>query len=200
LVDEINRAELSRVFGELMYCLEKRGQKHSILTQYSYLKEEDDKQFYVPENIFFIGTMNDVDKSIDSFDLALRRRFLWHRMDCDYGVIINELPYVNIGNDKSNTGYLKCCYELNNYIINDFGLGKLYEIGHAYFLVVENYVNNNNNNITKKNLEHVFDDRLAPLLKEYLRSEFRENEIDQHIKNAKNKFIEFIDIKDNEHG
>ncbi|HEF1579923.1 TPA: hypothetical protein R8T33_000387 [Campylobacter coli] len=46
-----------------------------------------DEDFYVPENVFFLGTMNDLDKSIDSFDLALRRRFIWQEMTCDYDVI-----------------------------------------------------------------------------------------------------------------
>ena len=194
LVDEINRAELSRVFGELMYCLEKRGSKHSILTQYSYLKTGDDKRFYIPENIYFIGTMNDVDKSIDSFDLALRRRFLWHRMDCDYSVIKDELSsHSNIGEfDKDGSpvnGYIGCCYKLNKYIIDgDIGLGKLYEIGHAYFLGIQRYANKDKK-ITKDNLNDLFDDRISPLLKEYFRSEVSEKDIAQKLDEAKKQFI-----------
>jgi len=194
LVDEINRAELSRVFGELMYCLEKRGSKHSILTQYSYLKTGDDKCFYIPENIYFIGTMNDVDKSIDSFDLALRRRFLWHRMDCDYSVIKDELSsHSNIGEfDKDGSpdnGYIGCCYKLNKYIIDgDIGLGKLYEIGHAYFLGIQRYAKKNKK-ITKDNLNDLFDDRLSPLLKEYFRSEVSEKDIAHKLDEAKKQFI-----------
>lgn len=194
LVDEINRAELSRVFGELMYCLEKRGRKHSILTQYSYLKAGDDKRFYIPENIYFIGTMNDVDKSIDSFDLALRRRFLWHRMDCDYSVIKDELSsHSNIGEfDKDGSpenGYIECCYKLNKYIIDgDIGLGKLYEIGHAYFLGIQRYAKKDKK-ITKDNLNDLFDDRISPLLKEYFRSEVSEKDIDQKLDEAKKQFI-----------
>ncbi|EAH5176092.1 AAA domain-containing protein [Campylobacter coli] len=74
MADEINRAELSRVFGELLYTLEYRGEKGKIKTQYASMRGDED--FYVPENVFFLGTMNDLDKSIDSFDLALRRRFI----------------------------------------------------------------------------------------------------------------------------
>ncbi|EFV1205780.1 AAA domain-containing protein [Campylobacter coli] len=74
MADEINRAELSRVFGELLYTLEYRGEKGKIKTQYASMRNDED--FYVPENVFFLGTMNDLDKSIDSFDLALRRRFI----------------------------------------------------------------------------------------------------------------------------
>ncbi|XAK45235.1 AAA family ATPase [Campylobacter coli] len=84
IADEINRAELSRVFGELLYALEYRGEKGKIKTQYASMRGDED--FYVPENVFFLGTMNDLDKSIDSFDLALRRRFIWQEMTCDYDV------------------------------------------------------------------------------------------------------------------
>lgn len=197
LVDEINRAELSRVFGELMYCLEKRGREHSILTQYSYHKVDEDNLFYIPENIYFIGTMNDVDKSIDSFDLALRRRFLWHRMDCDYSVIKIELSsHANIGEfDKEGSpenGYIGCCYKLNKYIIDgekgQLGLGKLYEVGHAYFLGIQKYAKKDKK-ITKDNLNDLFDDRISPLLKEYFRSELSEKDIDQKLDEAKKRFI-----------
>jgi len=103
LADEINRAELSSVFGELLLCIEEskrvdfdkdgniKDGSMLISTQYSYLyKDENDTvvvdngkyKFGVPANLYFIGTMNDIDRSIDSFDLALRRRFLWERMDC----------------------------------------------------------------------------------------------------------------------
>lgn len=192
LVDEINRAELSRVFGELMYCLEKRGQ--AIQTQYSYLKEDDDKLFVIPENIFFIGTMNDVDRSIDSFDIALRRRFLWHRMDCSYDVIKNELSqYKNIGEykrDNPETDYIGACYQLNQFITeegnNQLGLGKLYEIGHAYFLRIKQYATGQE--IKSAHLNELFDDALAPLIKEYIRSEYPEKQLDDKVKEAKKAF------------
>lgn len=194
LVDEINRAELSRVFGELMYCLEKRGQ--GIQTQYSYLKDEDQKLFVIPDNIFFIGTMNDVDRSIDSFDIALRRRFLWHRMDCSYDVIKNELSHLNnIGeldkNDNPVTGYIAACYNLNQFITeqgdNQLGLGKLYEIGHAYFLKIKHYVTGLKE-IKPAHLNELFDDALAPLIKEYIRSEYPEKQLDDKVKEAKKVF------------
>jgi 5-methylcytosine-specific restriction protein B len=197
LVDEINRAELSRVFGELMYCLEKRGRNHLISTQYSYLKADEDNRFYIPENIYFIGTMNDVDKSIDSFDLALRRRFLWHRMDCDYSVIKDTLSsHANVGEFDSRdlpvAGYIGCCFKLNKFIIDEndrnLGLGKLYEVGHAYFLDIKKYAKKDKK-ITKVDLNDLFDDRISPLLKEYLRSTLPEKDIDQKLDEAKKLFI-----------
>ncbi len=176
-----------------MYCLEKRGQ--AIQTQYSYLKEDDQKLFVIPENIFFIGTMNDVDRSIDSFDIALRRRFLWHRMDCSYDVIKNELSRFNkVGefnkNDTPETGYIAACYKLNQFITeegkNQLGLGKLYEIGHAYFLRIEHYASAQD--IKQSNLNDLFDDALAPLIKEYIRSEYPEKQLDDKVKEARKAF------------
>ena len=87
IIDEINRAELSRVFGELMFSLEYRGYNGKIKTQYSYLNNESDDSvyfwdnsedwFFIPQNVYIIGTMNNIDRSVDSFDFALRRRFMW---------------------------------------------------------------------------------------------------------------------------
>lgn len=93
LIDEINRADLSKVFGELMFCLEgdKRGEKNQVTTQYANLvtgfPEGDEadpayralfqETFYIPENVVVIGTMNDIDRSVESMDFALRRRFVW---------------------------------------------------------------------------------------------------------------------------
>lgn len=138
VVDEINRANLSMVFGETLSLLEKdyrqdTENKNLIRTQYSALIEdlikEDNKfkdlayeihnnevKFGVPKNVFFIGMMNDVDKSIDAFDLALRRRFKWIRKDCDYEVIEEETRFK--GKDQfNNIGlYVKACEKLNDYI------------------------------------------------------------------------------------
>lgn len=94
IIDEINRADLSKVFGELMYCLEtdKRGSENRIQTQYAnlhtYNPEEGDyysedifeKGFYIPKNVIIIGTMNDIDRSVESMDFALRRRFVWREI------------------------------------------------------------------------------------------------------------------------
>jgi 5-methylcytosine-specific restriction protein B len=90
IVDEINRAELSRVLGEIMYSLEYRGfdQKNRIQTQYSSLVKSIDAKgaflfignenyFFIPHNVFLIGTMNVIDRSVEAFDFALRRRFRW---------------------------------------------------------------------------------------------------------------------------
>ena len=76
IIDEINRGEISKIFGELFFSIDPgyRGKEGSVSTQYANLHETDDK-FYIPENVYIIGTMNDIDRSVDTFDFAMRRRF-----------------------------------------------------------------------------------------------------------------------------
>lgn len=211
VVDEINRANLSSVFGETLSLLEKdyrhdgKSNKNLIKTQYSALIEdlirEDDKykslaytidngevKFGVPENVFFIGMMNDVDKSIDAFDLALRRRFKWIRKDCDYEVIEEETRFKR-KEDFSNIGqYIKACEKLNNYISNDLGLGKSYEFGHSFFMKMSDIAKRKE--ISQHNLETLFNLYLRPTLKEYLRAVFAESELDNKLNEALSRFKE----------
>lgn len=76
IIDEINRGEISKIFGELFFSIDPgyRGKDGEVSTQYSNLHETNEK-FYIPENIYIIGTMNDIDRSVDTFDFAMRRRF-----------------------------------------------------------------------------------------------------------------------------
>ncbi|MCW0186629.1 AAA family ATPase [Campylobacter lari] len=174
IADEINRAELSRVFGELLYALEYRGKKGKIKTQYASMRYDED--FYVPENVFFLGTMNDLDKSIDSFDLALRRRFIWQEMECDYGVIRDEIYAKNIEE------YAQACQKLNNKISKD--IGEKYQLGHSYFLKIEF----KNDEIKDSDMKKLFSNRFEALLKEYLRSEYSEKDIQKHLDELKKLF------------
>lgn len=213
VVDEINRANLSSVFGETLSLLEKDyrhdgiNKRNLIRTQYSTLIEdlikEDDKykdlayiidngevKFGVPENVFFIGMMNDVDKSIDAFDLALRRRFKWIRKDCDYEVIEEETRFKR-KDDFSNIGqYIKACEKLNSYISAELGLGKSYEFGHSFFMKMSDI--SKRKEITQHNLETLFNLYLRPTLKEYLRAVFAESELDGKLDEALNRFKETL--------
>jgi len=211
VVDEINRANLSSVFGETLSLLEKdyrhdgKSEKNLISTQYSPLIEqlisEDndtfkhlayhiiiDKEgrkkvkFGVPENVFFIGMMNDVDKSIDAFDLALRRRFKWIRKDCDYDVIEEESKFKHKEVFSNIVQYIQACKNLNNYISTDLVLGKSYEFGHSFFMKMSDIAKREK--ITKDNLEVLFNLYLRPTLKEYLRAVFGENELDSKLDGA----------------
>ena len=219
IIDEINRAELSRVFGEILFCLEYRlpseiiGEtKGLIRTPYATLldkklknlneneinqhvvywnKEEKKSYFGIPDNVFVIGTMNDVDRSIDSFDLALRRRFRWEYMNCDYHALKNHLiinPVCNGENTYTIDGYVENCKNLNRYIAEELGLGKSYKIGHAYFMKVTDYLNNKNM-IRENSLKQVWENHIEPLLFEYFRSEYDEIKTEKEIEKSKEKFI-----------
>ncbi|WP_353851292.1 AAA family ATPase [Acinetobacter sp.] len=210
VVDEINRANLSMVFGETLSLLEKDYRhdienKNLIRTQYSALIEnlikEDNKfkdlayeidnnevKFGVPKNVFFIGMMNDVDKSIDAFDLALRRRFKWIRKDCDYEVIEEETRFKGKDHFNNIGQYVKACEKLNDYISKDLGLGKSYEFGHSFFMKISDIAKRKD--ITNKNIEILFNLYLRPTLKEYLRAVFVESELESRLDEALNKFKE----------
>lgn len=223
VVDEINRANLSSVFGETLSLLEKEyrhdgsSSKNLIKTQYSalienllledpnyesltYIIDNGEVKFGVPQNVFFIGMMNDVDKSIDSFDLALRRRFKWIRKDCDYDVIEEQTRFKNKEGFSNISHYVKACKALNEYIsgINDKNeqvkdslvLGKSYEFGHSFFMKMSGIAKRKE--ITRHNVEALFNLYLRPTLKEYLRAVFAENELDNKLEDALLRFKEIL--------
>lgn len=154
---------------------------------YSYTEDENGvvRTFFgVPSNVRFIGMMNDVDKSIDSFDLALRRRFRWEQKTCDYDVIDDFYSKDEINEENSVTNFIKDCERLNDYIVkrDGLGLGSSYEFGHAFFMKMDKQ------KISKKNRIKLFENHLKPTLREYLRGFFEENEIDEKLKEAGKKF------------
>lgn len=196
IADEINRAELSRVFGELLLCLEddKRlrfedaklvGTK--IKTQNSNLWEEkhavvienEELFFGIPENLYFIGTMNDIDRSVDSFDMALRRRFTWIKKEFE-----DKSLRIKYQGNKKLDKYIELCNSLNKYITTDeengFNLGFDYQLGQSYFLKPKD--------LTQDELDIVWDKHIAPLLTEYLRSVVEQHEIPKQLKEAQKKF------------
>ena len=196
VADEINRANVSSVFGEVLSCLEKdyrddpESQKRDnlIKTQNSALETKEKAYFYdevkgakfgIPKNLYFIGMMNDTDKTIDSFDLAFRRRFNWIRMECDYDVLENYLTDI-----KDSEKFIKNVEKLNEYISKKLKLGKSFEFGHSFFMNIDAYKDND-----KIDVEKLFNERLLPNLTEYLRTFFSdEDEIENKLKEAKNIF------------
>lgn len=88
IIDEINRGEISKIFGELFFSVDSgyRGEKGKVQTQYANLIEDGDEfkdGFYIPENVYIIGTMNDIDRSVESMDFAMRRRFAWKEIKAE---------------------------------------------------------------------------------------------------------------------
>jgi len=168
IIDEINRAEVSRVFGELMYCLEYRGVKGKIKTQYSKLNNEetavlyDNKSqqsyFFIPYNVYVIGTMNTIDRSIESFDFAMRRRFAWENVEPNIEILQQSLP-------KKWQDLAKNLQKLNTNIIANDMLGTEYQIGQAYLMNL-----NYDENLTIDEVKQkIWQDILNPLISEYLR-------------------------------
>lgn len=169
IIDEINRAELSAVFGELMFCLEYRGAENAIKTQYSELnndettliKIQEEYKFYVPHNLYLIGTMNTIDRSVDSFDFALRRRFRWEEVQPNMDLLRMNLSSINY--DWINL--TESINKLNDLISNEELLGKDYKLGHAYFWNL-NYPKYLSLLQLKK---QIWNDRIGSLIEEYLR-------------------------------
>lgn len=126
VIDEINRGEISKIFGELFFAIDPsyRGKKGAVKTQYSNLHADEREVFYVPDNVYILGSMNDIDRSIESFDFAMRRRFTWLEITAEQSASNMKLP--DKTKDKMKV--------LNEQISKIGGLNNSYHIGGAYFL------------------------------------------------------------------
>lgn len=142
VIDEINRADLSRVFGELFFGLEKDYRGKEIRTQYDYLKREPGNdefkegfsRFVIPPNLYIIGTMNDIDRSVESMDFALRRRFGWREISWEESTTIIDTKIPAAKNFEINTATKKIMAAVNNVIIKDtMELEPAFALGGAYF-------------------------------------------------------------------
>jgi len=168
VIDEINRGEISKIFGELFFSIDPsyRGKKGAVKTQYSNLHNDEKEVFYVPENVYIIGSMNDIDRSVESFDFAMRRRFTWIEITAEQSADNMNLP-LDI-KDK--------ILKLNKQISDTDGLNPSYHIGAAYFL-------DSNGNV-RQDINNIWNLRIEPLLKEYLRGMPDSIEKIEHLKNA----------------
>ena len=228
VIDEINRADLGRVFGELMFGLEEsyRGVENSFPTQYAnlttynvdqehpeengyYGKEADGGNgkedvfewgFFIPENLYIIGTMNDIDRSVESIDFALRRRFKWVEVKANE-VMKEVLSSINEGRKNSESGkkdmtadelkeLVNRAQKLNDVISapasenggEQFGLNEAFHIGPAYF---KDY------DPTKPNV--TWETSVEPILREYVRGR-NSDKVEKFIAACKTAF----GIKDEE--
>ena len=131
IIDEINRGNLSKIFGELMMLIEfdKRSPRYALKLTYS---EEDSPRFYVPENIYIIGCMNTSDRSIAFVDYALRRRFAFCDIEPEFGKTFKSYLSTALSKDFVDT-ICKKVNRVNDIIRNSSSLGKGLEIGHSYF-------------------------------------------------------------------
>lgn len=175
IIDEINRGEISKIFGELFFSIDPgyRGEKGLVKTQYQNLiTDESDpfyEGFYVPENVYLIGTMNDIDRSVESMDFAMRRRFAWIEVKADENTemldeklsdmkdeIVSIMKRLNatIWDEDNNTGIE--------------GLSAAYHIGGSYFSKLSLYLNKEHTN-KQEAYEILWNNHLKGILFEYLR-------------------------------
>ena len=149
IIDEINRGEVAKIFGELFYCIDPgyRGEKGRISTQYQNLvtSGEFQKGFFIPENVYIIGTMNDIDRSVESMDFAFRRRFSWIEVKASDTVNILDPKHDDNGeliagleNDLADEARRRM-ENLNAAISKIDELNEAYHIGASYFLKLNNY-------------------------------------------------------------
>lgn len=165
IIDEINRGEISKIFGELFFAIDPgyRGKAGEISTQYSNLHSDPDEKFYIPENVYIIGTMNDIDRSVDSFDFAMRRRFRFVELKADKHLeAINE----SIEDEDRRSEAIRRMSELNKTIAEVEDLNENYQIGAAYFAKLRTL-----------DFDQLWTDYLQPLLQEYIQGMYDEEGI-----------------------
>lgn len=162
IIDEINRGEISKIFGELFYSIDPgyRGQSGEVSTQYANLHDNPDEKFYIPENVYIIGTMNDIDRSVDSFDFAMRRRFRFIEIKADERLEMLE----SLGEDEDEA--IRRMTALNNEISKVEELNENYHIGASYFLKLKTL-----------SFDQLWTDYLQPLLHDYIRGMYDEEAI-----------------------
>lgn len=174
IIDEINRGEMSKIFGELFFSIDPgyRGKEGKIRTQYANLQSEQNEfdkalnildsnnlgHFFIPKNVYIIGTMNDIDRSVESMDFAMRRRFAFKEVKAEDR--INMLRDENNGIGEYADAAIQCMKSLNKAVEEVGGLSSAYDIGPAYFLKLKecNY-----------SFDKLWDYHIKGLVTEYLR-------------------------------
>ncbi len=191
IIDEINRGELSRIFGELFFALDPdyrvaKNQKPEIpiRTQYQNLipKSDDFHEskggFYVPDNVYIIGTMNDIDRSVESMDFAIRRRFTWHAVTAEESMCIVDAL---IDNNDIRQKAKNRMWHLNKKIAEIDGLGESWQIGGSYF----------GRRLKDGNFDNLWKHHLSGLLHEYLRGRSDAEERLKELKDAYNDVSDY---------
>ena len=161
IIDEINRGEISKIFGELFFAIDPgyRGKAGEISTQYENLHPDPNEKFYIPENVYIIGTMNDIDRSVDSFDFAMRRRFRFVELRAD-----ERLEMLAALEDEDlEAEAIRRMTALNKEIAAVEDLNENYQIGASYFLKLKTL-----------NFDQLWTDYLKPLLQEYVQGMYDE--------------------------
>lgn len=199
IIDEINRGEVAKIFGELFYSIDpgyrvtagdleamKAGKKGivAIRTQYANLEltgnefdralgASDYGHFFVPENVYIVGTMNDIDRSVESMDFAFRRRFAWAEVEAsDTMGMLDKLNEFRPGLAEVAKNRMK---RLNDAISKTQDFGPAYHIGASYFLKLNQY---------EGNFERLWDYHIKGILEEYVRGHPNKTDLMEKFKAA----------------
>lgn len=156
IIDEINRGEISKILGELFFSIDPgyRGKSGEVATQYSNMHADPNEKFYIPDNVYIIGTMNDIDRSVDSFDFAMRRRFRFVEIRAEDTQDMLE----SLENEELKKEAIDRMDKLNAEIIKVPDLNENYQIGASYFLKLKSL-----------SFDELWTDYLQPLLQDYVR-------------------------------
>lgn len=171
IIDEINRGEISKIFGELFFAIDPgyRGRAGEVSTQYANLHTNPEEKFYIPDNVYIIGTMNDIDRSVDSFDFAMRRRFRFIELKAE-----NCLEMLSaLENEALEEEAIQRLTALNQEIVNVEELNENYQIGPAYFLKLKHLT-----------FDQLWTDYLRPLLQDYIQGMYDERAIMKRFEQA----------------
>ena len=152
IIDEINRGNLSKIFGELFMLIENDKRGNSLQLLYS------DEKFNVPSNVYIIGMMNTADRSLAMLDYALRRRFAFYTMNPGFNSDGFRNYKTKLASNKMDK-LIACVENLNNIIAADESLGEGFCVGHSYFCNIDT--------ATDAVLSNIVEYELVPLLKEY---------------------------------
>ena len=173
IIDEINRGEISKIFGELFFAIDPgyRGKKGEVSTQYANMHEDKNEKFYIPKNVYIIGTMNDIDRSVDSFDYAMRRRFRFIELKTGDEKRLKMLDSLGDYKDEAR----KRMTALNEKIAKVKDLNENYQIGPAYFLKLKDL---------NFDFNLLWTDYLQPLLHDYIQGMHNDKVIMTQFKNA----------------
>ena len=172
-----------QIFGELFFAIDPgyRGRAGEVSTQYTNMHTDPDEKFYVPENVYIIGTMNDIDRSVDSFDFAMRRRFRFVELKAD-----KQVGMLDALENNKKVQAIRRMTALNKAIVAEKDLNENYQIGASYFLKLDTIT-----------FDQLWTDYLQPLLQEYVRGMYDEESIMNRFADAY-RYVKPVDGDSNE--
>lgn len=190
ILDEINRVDLSRLFGELFSAIENRNEPVDLPVEV-----DGTKQITIPDNLYIIGTMNEIDFSLERVDFALRRRFSWFFYGFSEDALKDIIEYklgkksINKFTGELQTKYIQSCKELNKMIDDDPDLGKRYQIGHTFFAELVDVWKDMPQKEIKSIQEILWNISIGPMIEAYLGNCDEKDKMEKRLEPFKKAFL-----------